>query len=169
MERLTRMVAICLAFVTVGFIGGCDDDDNPAGGGGPGTASVSGTVHFTGTWPATGDVQVSIYSSLITPPGVPGGPPDAFTNPLDAATDFPTYEYSLEGLEPGDYAAIFVGWRDPTNPTGAKLIGTYWIYPDSVAIAANGLPKDPGPTAISLDADENRTNLDITADLDLIP
>jgi hypothetical protein len=149
---------------------GCgDDDDNPTNGDGDETGSVAGTVTFQGTWPATGDVQVSIFSTLVTPPGVPGGPPEAFTDPLDSATDFPTYHYKLEGLDPGEYAAIFVGWRDPANPTGAKLIGTYWIYPDSVGIAMSGLPQPPGPSSITIDAGQDRTGLNIVADLDLAP
>jgi hypothetical protein len=166
LAQLTRAVTFA---TLLGVLWGCDDEDNPTDGDGNGTGSVVGTVTFRGTWPGTGDVQVSIFSTLMTPPGVPGGPPDAFTDPLNPATDFPTYNYKLEGLDPGEYAAIFVGWRDPANPTGAKLIGMYWIDPDSVGIAANGLPKAPGPSSVSIDEGENKTGLDVTADLDLAP
>ncbi len=133
------------------------------------TGSVSGTVTFTGTWPTTppgGGIQVSIYSSLM-PPGVPGGPPDAFTNPLNKTTDFPTYNFKLSGIDPGDYAAVFVGWRDPSNPSGAKLIGTYWVYVDSLGVAANGLPKPPGPSTVTVEKGKDTGGLDIVADLDL--
>ncbi len=169
MERLSYRAAICSLLVAAGLLIACNDDNNPTGTQTPQTATISGAVHFTGTWPSTGDVQVSIFSTLISPPGVPGGPPDAFTDPLNPATDFPDYHYTLEGIDPGKYAAIFVGWRDPANPTGAKLIGTYWVYGDSLGIAANGLPKDPGPAPVTLKAGDHRTNLNVTADLDLAP
>ncbi len=170
MKRPFRLLAIAVVLATtLGMLSACDDDEDNPMDGGPTTGKVSGTVNFTGTWPTTGDVQVSIYSTLMTPPGVPGGPPDAFTEPLIPATDYPTYNYTLEGLDPGDYAAIFVGWRDPANPSGAKLLGMHWIYVDSLGIAVSGLPKAPGPTTISVDAGDNITNLDIEADLGLIP
>jgi hypothetical protein len=168
MKRLLYSSSLAVAIAAMCALAACDDDDNPANTG-PTTGSVSGTVTFTGTWPSVGDVQVSVYSTLITPPGVPGGPPDGFTDPLNSATDFPTYDYNIAGLDPGDYAAIFVGWRDPADPPGAKLIGVYWIYVDSLGIAVSGLPKAPGPTAVSIDAGDNLTDLDIVADLDLAP
>jgi hypothetical protein len=168
MKRLFYVLAITALAAAVGVVPACDDDNNPIDGG-PTTGSVSGTVTFAGTWPSVGDVQVSIYSTIMTPPGVPTGPPDAFTDPLNPVTDFPTYDYTLKGLDPGDYAAIFVGWRDPTDPPGARLIGVYWIYVDSLGIAMSGLPKDPGPAPVSVDAGDNLTDLDIVADLDLAP
>lgn len=168
MKRLFCVLLISAMAALASVLPACDDDDDPMDGG-PTTGKVSGTVSFTGAWPSVGDVQVSIYSTLVTPPGVPGGPPDAFTDPLIPATDYPTYDYTLEGLDPGDYAAIFVGWRDPADPPGAKLIGVYWIHVDSLGIAMSGLPKAPGPTGVSIDAGSDITGLDIVADLGLIP
>jgi hypothetical protein len=169
MKPLFYALTIACLATTLAVLPACDDDDDPMTPGGPTTGSVSGTVTFTGTWPSVGDVQVSIYSSIVSPPGVPGGPPDGFTEPLNSATDYPTYNYTLEGLDPGDYAAIFVGWRDPADPPGAKLIGVYWVYVDSLGIAGSGLPKAPGPATVSIDAGDNLTDLDIVADLDLAP
>ncbi len=166
---LNRMTVALAATALLAAFAACDDDDDNPTNGGPTTGAVSGTVTFQGTWPTVGDVQVSMYSSIINPPGVPGGPPDAFTDPLDSLTAYPTYNYAFEGLDPGDYAAIFVGWRDPADPPGAKLIGVYWIYVDSLGIAVSGLPKPPGPSSVSVDAGDNLIDLDIVADLDLAP
>ena len=170
MKRLLGVIgSVALIMLVLSAVPACDDDDDNPINPNPTTGTVSGTVTFGGTWPSTGDVQVSMYSTIMNPPGVPAGPPDAFTDPLNSATDFPTYNYSFEGLDPGDYAAIFVGWRDPADPPGARLIGVYWIYVDSLGIAASGLPKPPGPSSVSVDAGDNLTGRDIVADLDLAP
>jgi len=120
--------------------------DNPTSGNPANTGSISGTVTFTGTindWPATGNIQVSVWSYWP-----PAGPPDGFTQPLDKNLDFPTYDYKISGLDAGDYAMITVGWRDPGDPTGAKTIGEY--------IGSNPLVIEKG---------KDSSGFDMTADL----
>jgi hypothetical protein len=143
----------------------CGDDDNPAGV--ATTGSVSGTVTFLGEWPSSGDIQISIYSTL-SPPWVPMGPPDAFTDPIQGTPS--QYEYKMEGLDKATYAAIYVSWRDPQNPGASRLLGMYWAYPDSVGIdAQSGLPlEQPAPVSVN-SANLNLSNLNIVADLDLAP
>lgn len=164
-----RLLATVVAMAAVIGISACNDDDNPTGGG-PTTGTVSGTVTFDGTWPSTGDVQVSIYSQLPPPFYVPMGPPDAFTNPITGSPT--TYNYEMSGLTFGDYAGILVSWRDPANPSGAKLLGQYWVYVDSLGIVDggpfDGTPKAPYPTPVTLNsATPKRGHLDIRADLSL--
>lgn len=130
------------------------------------TGTVSGTVNFSGTWPATGDVQVSIYANLA-PPFIPMGNPDGVTEAIQGSPT--TFNYSIPGLDKADYTAIFVGWRDPQNPQGARLIGIYWATSDSVGIAPTGVPTVT-PIGVSIeDGNLVHTGLDMTADLDLIP
>ncbi len=167
--KLPYRLAIALSLSALIAIAACDDENNPTGGG-PTTGKVSGTVTFTGTWPVTGEVQVSIYSTLPPPFYVPMGPPDAFSNPIAGSPA--TYDYELSGLDFGDYAGIYVSWRDPANPSSAKLLGMYWIYVDSLGIVDggpyDGTPKAPYPTPVPLNsANANRANLDILADLNL--
>ncbi len=161
MKRLFHGLAIAVAMATlIGMLPACDDDNNPAGGG-PTTGTVSGTVTFNGTWPTTGDVQISVFSTFPPPPG----PPDAFTDPIPAAA---SYDYQIGGLEPGDYAAIVVGWRDPGNPSAAEILGMYWAFVDSVAVDSNGDPRG-FPLPVTVEAGQTEDNLDITADLDVAP
>jgi hypothetical protein len=157
--------SLILAVAGMATLGGCSDDESPAG---PTTGSVAGKVTFQGTWPATGDIQVSIYSNL-SPPYIPMGPPDAFTNPIVPGSE---YNYTIAGLDPGTYTAIYVGWRDPTAPPGPgsnALLGMYWIHADSVGIGSMGAPVVP-PTSVSITSSNlNRMGLDITANLELAP
>lgn len=172
MKRLFHGLAMTVAMAAlIGMLPACDDDDdNPMDGGGPTTGSVAGTVTFEGVWPVSGDVQVSIYSTLPPPFFVPMGPPDAFTDPITSGTT--TYDYEMSGLDFGTYAGVYVSWRDPANPANSKLLGMYWVHVDSLGIVDggpfDGTPKAPYPAPVTLsEANADRVNLDIRADLGL--
>ncbi len=135
-----------------------DDDDNPAT---PTTGSIAGTINFEGTWPATGQVQVSVFQNFP-----PTGAPDAYTDPLEETT---TYNYRFDGLDPASYAAVVVGWLDPNLPPGQeKILGFYWAYADSVAVDASGNPRGL-PLSVTVEAGETESNIDMAADLDVAP
>ena len=168
MKRAFSLLALAAATVlTIATIASCGDDSSTN----VVTGSVSGTVTFQGTWPSTGHVQVSIFSNLSPPDYAPGGPPDGFTTPI--APNSTTYAYRIAGLDPGHYSAIYVGWRDAANPSGAVMIGVYWMYADSLGVVQSGpkvVPKTPGPAPIHLaEPSLNPDSLDIVADLDLTP
>ncbi|MGH1365315.1 MAG: hypothetical protein ACRBF0_17265 [Calditrichia bacterium] len=131
----------------------------------PEFGSISGTVSFTGTWPAAGDIQVSIYAPL-TPPYVPTGAPLAFTDPIASGVN--TYDFNFEGLEKTEYGAIFVSWRDPANPAASKLLGMYWTDATDAGInVQTGLPTAQ-PSTITIDDDNiDVTGANLTANLDL--
>ncbi|MCB0288391.1 MAG: hypothetical protein KDE57_17140 [Calditrichaeota bacterium] len=155
--------------MVVGFIffGGCSDDDPTA----PDTGSVSGTVTFVGTWPASREVQVSIYQNLSAP-YIPMAAPDGFTDPIASGTT--TYNYTLEGLEKGTYTAIYVSARDPQNPAATQLIGMYWQFTDSVGVfptPQGNLPDQAfGPKSVTIDNDNiDLTGLNIVANLNYSP
>jgi len=156
--------ALAIAIVCAGTLNCGDDTNKPAGIG-----SVSGKVTFlnVGSWPATGNVQVSVYSSLPAN-HKPNGAPDAFTNPITAGTT--EYNFKLEGLDPATYAGVLVSWREPANPSGAKLLGFYWINGDSLAVDPAGDAKEPGPAPVGITtSNPDRIGLDITADIGIVP
>ena len=165
-----RRIFSVLAMMAFAAMAGSCGDDNPADV--AGAASVEGKVTFvnTGAWPASGDVQVSIYS-VLPADQVPDRSPDAYTNPVTPGVS--EYTFSLTGLEEGGYAAVYVSWRDPAVPGSATLLGMYWSYVDSLGIAWNGskmAPKAPGPTTLNLSGSNlHRKGLDIVADLALSP
>lgn len=163
MNRFIQTVVICVVIASLSLIGGCSDDD-PVNL--PSTGSVAGKVTFQGTWPITGDVQVSIFSGLTTP-FIPMGPPDGVTDPIQSGVT--TFDYNISGLDFGTYTVIYVGWRDPLDPANARLLGMYWTMTDSVGIGALGGPVDT-PTPVTISSGMlNHSNLDIKADLDLAP
>jgi hypothetical protein len=167
MEKLRITAVIIAVLLGVAVVVGCSEDEESPVAGGPTTGSVAGTVTFTGDWPASGEVQVSIYSSL-QPPYVPTGAPDAFTDPIAPGTN--EYDYKLDGLDKGDYMAIFVSWRDPQNPGASRLLGMYWTNHNESGINdVTGLPLEQ-PTGVTIaDGNLNLTDHDITADLNLAP
>ncbi len=137
----------------------CSDDNNPVKA--PDFGTVSGRVTFTGAWPATGDVQISIWTSWP-----PAGPPAKASDVIAKGTT--TYDYKLEGLNKGEYKALTVGWRDPANPSGAKVLGLYWANSDSSGVSA-APPFYATPTIITVsDAKIEWTNSNIKADLSIV-
>ena len=152
-------IAMTLVVVVFGFIAGCGKDESPAKTEQFGT--ISGTVTFVGTWPSTGDVQVSIWVNW------PPAGPAAATDPLTSRETIQSYK--MEGLSKGTYSAVTVGWRDPAKPSGAKILGVYWAQSDSLGVDSTGRPTvQPIPVEISEDH-LVWSDIDIKANLDIAP
>ena len=119
-REFSSCVGIMACAVLLIAFSACGGDDGPTA---TGTGSISGTISFEGTWPATGNIQVSAWSYWP-----PNGPPAGFTNPLVMETDYPTYQYKITGLAPGNYVKVVVGWRDPADFNSSVEIGEYGAF-----------------------------------------
>ena len=113
---------LLLSFLSIMFLTmACEDNetvDTP-----PESATLSGTITFTGTWPDTGTVAVSL-SSTWPPQGAPAA--SAAITSADLANN--TYTYTFENVTFGSYASIAVSWEDPndTNPmSNQHPLGVY--------------------------------------------
>jgi hypothetical protein len=165
MKRLFAFGALLVAgAVTLATLSACNDNSSPTGTGAK-TGSISGKVTFKGPWPSKGQVQVSVFSTFP-----PSGPPDGYTDPIPPE-DSLSYNFKIVGLDPGAYAAVLVGWLDPTGTPGMNETcnGVYWMYPDSVGINVQCAPTAPGPIPVTVQAGQNKGGLNITADLSIIP
>lgn len=155
----SKILYVAFIVAAVAMVAGCSDDDNPAAA--QQFGEVSGKVVFVGTWPQAGDIQVSIWASWP-----PAGPPAAATDPLSPGVM--EQNYKIEGLNKGNYPVVTVGWRDPNNPAGAKVIGIYWANSDSLGVDAAGNPTVQ-PSAIEIaDGKMVWENINIKANLDII-
>jgi hypothetical protein len=152
---MKRLVSILL-FAALAASLSCGDDDNGAGGG-P-TGSIAGTITFRNTWPATGNVYVTINSNYP-----PTGAPDAFTTPIPPGVR--TYDYTLSGIEVGTYVAVLLGWRG--GPGNDKCIGMYWQYVDSLGVASDCSSQAPGPSPVTVTKGGTTQDIDMIGDLDL--
>ncbi len=82
---------------------GCEDSTGPEQ---PESATISGTITFTGDWPAEGDVAVSL-SSTWPPTGAPAA--------SLVITESGTYDYTFNNVTFGTYASIVVSWENPDS------------------------------------------------------
>lgn len=155
--RMNRALAILVLLFSMLFFIACSEDENPMET--QNLGDISGTITLDGTWPSFGNVQVSVWTSWP-----PMGPPAAFTAPLPKQL---TQAFKIEGLSKGPYSVITVGWRDPNNPTQAKVLGVYWDREDVLGVDCKGdLTVQPLPIEIS-DTHPAYSNINIHGNLDI--
>jgi hypothetical protein len=89
----------------------------------PENATISGTITYSGDWPSTGTVYLSVQNTWY-----PVDAPYATTTISESDVTANAYAYSFTEVAFGTYAAISVSWLDPddTNPaTNQHIIGVY--------------------------------------------
>ena len=146
---------LVLSFLSVMFfIVACEDKDNT-----PESATISGAVTFTGTWPTTGTASISMQT--VWPPTLA---PYAFkTIDSDDLNSNTEYSYSFENVAFGTYPAIAISWQDPddsNHATNQHTLGAYGgVYPfvstyggtDPTAVTVSDILYEL--TTINIDAD----------------
>jgi len=134
---------------------GCSNSTDPA----PTSGSISGSVTFTGTWPTTGTVSISLNTGWP-----PTGAPYAFKTIESTNLDLDNkYSYSFENVAFGTYPAIAISWQDPddsNHATNQHTLGAYGgVYPfvstyggtDPTAVTVSNILYEL--TTINIDAD----------------
>ena len=102
------------------FFVGCDD--NPMT---PESGTISGVVDFSGAWPETGNISISLNTSW---PEVTGAPYAFTTIYSDDLNQDNLYSYRFENVTFGTYQGIIVSWKDPyddNSATNQHAIGGY--------------------------------------------
>jgi hypothetical protein len=112
---------LILSLTSVMFITtACEDDDAETL---LESATISGTITYSGDWPSTGTVYLSVQNTWY-----PVDAPYATTSISESDITANAYAYSFTEVAFGTYAAISVSWLDPedTNPaTNQHIIGVY--------------------------------------------
>ena len=107
-------------FLILFFFVGCDE--NPMT---PESGTISGVVDFSGAWPETGNISISLNSSW---PEVTGAPYAFTTIYSDDLNQDNLYSYRFENVTFGTYQGIIVSWKDPyddNSATNQHAIGGY--------------------------------------------
>ena len=118
MNKLAKVTIISFFVMAIS----CEDsevDKDPL----PEFGSISGAVNFTGTWPDTGEVLITL-DTQYPPMGPPAG--FAFITSIDIQNG--VYNYSFSNLSFRDYSAITVTYWPQgyeTAGTNYSLIGSY--------------------------------------------
>ena len=116
MKNLLNLLLTFVMFITMA----CEDEKAETF---PESATISGTITFSGDWPSTGTVYLSIQNTWY-----PVDAPYATTTISESDVAANLYAYSFTEVAFGTYAAISVSWLDPddTNPTtNQHIIGVY--------------------------------------------
>ena len=157
---------LTIMIFSIFLIVGCDN--NSTGTTPPESATISGTITFTGTWPTNGTIAVSLSSTWP-----PAGAPAASKTITYSDLSNNTYAYTFENVTFGSYGAIAVSWEDPNdnNPASNQhTLGAYGgVYPfiESMVIMGEEIPlggTSPTPVTVS-DTQYTLTGIDITANL----
>lgn len=153
---------LALGLSALALFAGCDDDSGSTAD----LATIHGTLTLHGAWPADGEIQISLFPQWDTtiPMAVaPGGPPEFSTDHLSSPTPDDTLHaiaYTLDDVNPGDYPALVVGWRNG---------GTLGV--DEPVIGMHGGDFGAGdtlPEALQVGAGADLT-IDFDGWLDLVP
>ena len=141
--------------LVVFFFTGCND--NPMT---PESGTISGVVDFSGAWPETGNISISVNTSW---PEVTGAPYAFTTIYSDDLNQDNLYSYRFENVTFRTYEGIIVSWKDPYDDavsTNQHAIGGY-------GGTAEAEFEDTGSITVS-ESDYEITDLNFPAYLDLI-
>ncbi len=139
---------LILSLTTVMFITtACEDDKVTVSK--PESATISGIVTFTGTYPDTGSVMLTL-DTAYPPQGAPAG----FKMIAQADLDNGSYVYLFSELAFGDFAALTVTYWPNGYSTASMdytLIGSY-PNPLILPVSSFTLDEDNAEMTINIDA-----------------
>ena len=142
-------------FLVLFFFVGCDE--NPMT---PESGTISGVVDFSGTWPETGNISISLNISW---PEVTEAPYAFTTIYSDDLNQNNLYSYRFENVTFGTYQGIIVSWKDPYDDNSATNQHAIGGYGGTIETEF----EDAESVIISV-SDYEKHNINFSANLDLI-
>jgi len=119
--NITKIKIITITIFALFLSTGCDD--SPTGNTTPESATISGTITFTGSWPSSDYVYVSLNSTWP-----PLEAPASSIQILETDVLNNIYSYTFDNLSFKTYGSITVSWLDITNQdhtTNQHTLGAY--------------------------------------------
>ena len=95
----------------------------------PEFGSISGEINFSGTWPYTGEVLLTLNTQYPVT-----GPPAGFTYITSDSLSDNIYNYNFSNLSFRNYAALTVTYWPAGYTTGGSNYSTIGIYEDSINV-----------------------------------
>ena len=144
MKNLLILSLTSVMFITTA----CEDDEATVSK--PENATISGVVTFTGTYPDTGSVMLTLDTAYP-----PQGAPVGFKMIAQSDLDNGSYVYSFSELAFGDFAALTVTYWPNGYSTASMDYTLLGSYPN---------PLIPPVSSFTLDEDNAEMIIDIDAD-----
>ena len=140
---------LILSLTTVMFITtACEDDKVTATK--PESATISGVVTFTGTYPDTGSVMLTL-DTAYPPQGAPAG----FKMIAESDLDNDSYAYSFNELAFGDFAALTVTYWPNGYSTASMDYTLLGSYPNPLVPPVSSFTLDEDNAEMIIDIDAN--------------
>ena len=95
----------------------------------PEFGSISGEINFSGTWPYTGEVLLTLNTQYPVT-----GPPAGFTYITSDSLSDNIYNYNFSNLSFRNYEALTVTYWPEGYITGGSNYSTIGIYEDSINV-----------------------------------
>ena len=161
----SKIKTIIIGIATLLLITGCEDTTGPLK---PESATISGTITFSGDWPTTGTIEVSAMKIWDYNDTNYTGIPEKSKTILesDLASDTNTYVYALDQLTFNTYNAIIVTWLDLEDQNHQTMYHTLGAYGGTYPFYASFGGGDPTALTVS-DTLYSLTGINFTADLSL--
>ena len=140
---------LILSLTTVMFITtACEDDKVTVSK--PESATISGIVTFTGTYPDTGSVMLTL-DTAYPPQGAPAG----FKMIAQADLDNGSYVYLFSELAFGDFAALTVTYWPNGYSTASMDYTLIGSYPNPLILPVSSFTLDEDNAEMIIDIDAN--------------
>ncbi len=140
---------LILSLTTVMFITtACEDDKVTVSK--PESATISGIVTFTGTYPDTGSVMLTL-DTAYPPQGAPAG----FKMIAQADLDNGSYVYLFSELAFGDFAALTVTYWPNGYSTASMDYTLLGSYPNPLILPVSSFTLDEDNAEMTINIDAN--------------
>ena len=147
MKLMKNLLILSLTFVMF-ITTACEDDEATVSK--PENATISGVVTFTGTYPDTGSVMLTLDTAYP-----PQGAPVGFKMIAQSDLDNGSYVYSFSELAFGDFAALTVTYWPNGYSTASMDYTLLGSYPNPLIppVSSFTLDEDNAEMIINIDAD----------------